>query len=231
MKKIFILISLLIFSVSIYSKDTIYAIVTDDSIIIRDYNALRNCAAKYVMTAYRNGNEITIYETDTAKKSANCLCNFNMHVTLALLVASNYNVIVKDIDPDTLLIDSTSFVIAKKKSGSDPISIISQYQSVCRGNDNVSVQEIKNENIYLSNYPNPCINKSTISYQLEKESSVSLKLYDYLGNDVATLLDESMSKGNHKFEYDNQFLRSGIYFIRFLTPQTSETIKVLVIRN
>ena len=91
--------------------------------------------------------------------------------------------------------------------------------------------EIKNENIYLSNYPNPCINKSTISYQLEKESSVSLKLYDYLGNDVATLLDESMSKGNHKFEYDNQLLKSGVYFLRLLTPQTSETIKILVIRN
>jgi hypothetical protein len=237
MKKLFLLISLLFFSYSIYSQDTISAVVTDDSIVIRDNHAYRICGSRYVMSAYRNGNEITIIETDTIAfdHHARCDCIYNLHITLAPLPAGSYNVNVKYtptfFKPDTIIVGTTTFSINKKKSASDTITIISHYQSACLGHDPISIHEIKNEKINLSSNPNPFYSKSSISFQLVKESEVYLNLYDYSGKKVASLINANMSKGKHEIEYNNQNLKSGIYFLSLITPEKSETIKFIVFRN
>jgi len=61
------------------------------------------------------------------------------------------------------------------------------------------------------NYPNPFNPETTIDYYLPKASFVSLKVYDILGNNVATLVSENKVEGNHSTAFDASRLSSGVY--------------------
>lgn len=64
------------------------------------------------------------------------------------------------------------------------------------------------------NYPNPFNPKTIITYQIPVEGFVTLKLYDVLGNEVSTLINEKKLAGTYKVELDGSKLSSGIYFYK-----------------
>ena len=64
------------------------------------------------------------------------------------------------------------------------------------------------------NYPNPFNPSTKISYSVPEESYVTLKVYDVLGNEVATLVNEKKSRGYYNIEFNAISLASGIYFSR-----------------
>jgi tetratricopeptide (TPR) repeat protein len=80
-----------------------------------------------------------------------------------------------------------------------------------------SVQEEKEVAEYSlsANYPNPFNPSTTISYQLPAAGHVILKVYDVLGREVLTLVDEIKDAGSHTATFDGSKFSSGIYFTRF----------------
>jgi hypothetical protein len=62
------------------------------------------------------------------------------------------------------------------------------------------------------NYPNPFNPVTVINYQLAVNSHVSLKVFDVLGNEVATLVNEKKDAGNYSVKFDGIKLSTGIYF-------------------
>ncbi len=66
----------------------------------------------------------------------------------------------------------------------------------------------------LNNYPNPFNPSTVISYELESKSQVSLKVYDILGNEIASLIKEQQTVGKHEVMFDaaKYHLASGVYF-------------------
>ncbi|MDO8261579.1 MAG: T9SS type A sorting domain-containing protein, partial [Candidatus Magasanikbacteria bacterium] len=81
----------------------------------------------------------------------------------------------------------------------------------------VAAKEMQNGNspLYFNlaqNYPNPFNPETVIRYHVAENSIVSLKVFDIIGNEVATLVDELQAKGIHqiKFSLKNNFLASGI---------------------
>jgi beta-glucanase (GH16 family) len=66
-------------------------------------------------------------------------------------------------------------------------------------------------NLY-QNYPNPFNPTTTIKYQIPEISFVTLKIYDVLGNEITTLVDEMKSSGTYEVEFEANNLTSGIYF-------------------
>ncbi len=62
------------------------------------------------------------------------------------------------------------------------------------------------------NYPNPFNPTTTIQFALPGRSNVSLKLFDLLGREVATLVDEKMAAGEYKLQFEAAHLPSGVYF-------------------
>jgi len=66
----------------------------------------------------------------------------------------------------------------------------------------------------LNNYPNPFNPITTINYQIPSLSFVTIKVYDVLGNDVATLVNEEKLIGSYEVEFNATELPSGIYFYR-----------------
>jgi len=82
------------------------------------------------------------------------------------------------------------------------------------------------------NYPNPFNPSTLISYQLPVSCYVTLKVFDVLGNEVATLVDEYKPAGiyNVEFRMQNLELSSGIYFYQLTAGDFIQTKKMLMIK-
>jgi len=84
----------------------------------------------------------------------------------------------------------------------------------------------------LSNYPNPFNPSTSISYQITKDASVSLKVYDLTGKEVANIFSGNQKAGNYTFKFDSFNLSSGVYFyvVRVNTGlnETSKTMKMIL---
>ncbi|MFA6978764.1 MAG: T9SS type A sorting domain-containing protein [Ignavibacteriaceae bacterium] len=82
----------------------------------------------------------------------------------------------------------------------------------------------------LQNYPNPFNPSTVISWQFEVGSQISLKVYDVLGNEVATLVNEEKPAGEYQVEFDGSKLASGIYFYKLQTSKFSAIKKMILLR-
>ncbi|MEO8233457.1 MAG: SBBP repeat-containing protein, partial [Ignavibacteriota bacterium] len=80
------------------------------------------------------------------------------------------------------------------------------------------------------NYPNPFNPNTTISYQLPISGQVTLKVYDVLGDEVATLVNEENPAGFYKVEFDASKLSSGIYFYKIQFEKFVETKKMILLK-
>ena len=80
------------------------------------------------------------------------------------------------------------------------------------------------------NYPNPFNPTTMINYQLPVTSSVSLKIYDILGREVATLVNQEQSTGSYKIDFNASSLASGVYFYQLKAGTFIETKKMILIK-
>jgi hypothetical protein len=80
------------------------------------------------------------------------------------------------------------------------------------------------------NYPNPFNPTTTIGFHLPKSSFTTLKIYNALGQEVATLVDKQLSPGTFKSEWDASGMASGMYFARLTAGQYTETRKLMLVK-
>ena len=80
------------------------------------------------------------------------------------------------------------------------------------------------------NYPNPFNPSTSIQYRVSSISQVSLKVYDVLGNEVATLINEEKQVGSYEVEFNATGLSSGMYFYKLQTDNFVETKKMLLLK-
>jgi hypothetical protein len=96
---------------------------------------------------------------------------------------------------------------------------------------------VENENNFVAddfsldqNYPNPFNPSTTIRYQVSGSSNVSLEVYDILGNEVATLVNEEKPAGSYEVKFNAAGLSSGIYFYKLQAGSLVETKKMILLR-
>jgi len=82
----------------------------------------------------------------------------------------------------------------------------------------------------FQNYPNPFNPSTTIIYQIPELSFVTLKIYNLLGKEVVTLLDEEKSRGNYELNFNASKLSSGIYIYRLQSGDFIETKSMVLIK-
>jgi hypothetical protein len=82
----------------------------------------------------------------------------------------------------------------------------------------------------LQNYPNPFNPETVISYQLAENRKVSLIVYDILGNEVATLVNEEKLAGKYLVKFKGSNLASGVYFYKLTAGNFSQSKKFVLIK-
>lgn len=80
------------------------------------------------------------------------------------------------------------------------------------------------------NYPNPFNPSTTFSFTLPRTSQATLKVFDILGREVATVLDGQFSAGIHSVTWNASRLSSGVYFYRLQTGQLSSTRRLTLVK-
>ena len=80
------------------------------------------------------------------------------------------------------------------------------------------------------NYPNPFNPSTKITYSLPQDNFVSLKVYNILGNEVATLVNEQISAGSHEINFNASNLSSGVYYYTLRTGNFVNTKKFMLLK-
>ena len=123
---------------------------------------------------------------------------------------------------DTVLSDPDQSTIEKYLSNKYNITV-------------TGVEDSQNKNIPESytlyqNYPNPFNPSTTIKYSIPQASFVTLNIYDILGREVTSLVNEEKTAGSYQVQFDARLLASGVYFYKIQAGSYIQTKKMILLR-
>lgn len=96
--------------------------------------------------------------------------------------------------------------------------------------ENSSNASIPSDFELSQNYPNPFNPVTKINYQLPEGNFVTLKIYDILGNEIASLVNEEQSAGNYQTTFNGSRFSSGVYFYKIQAGSFVETKKLVLMK-
>ena len=82
----------------------------------------------------------------------------------------------------------------------------------------------------MQNYPNPFNPITTIQFQLPSAGNVTLKVFDVLGSEVSTLVNEYREAGSYDVEFNASSLSSGVYYYQLTSGSFIQTHKMMLLK-
>lgn len=82
----------------------------------------------------------------------------------------------------------------------------------------------------FQNYPNPFNPTTNIRFSITKQTHVTLKVFDILGREIVTLVDEKLSAGEHRVTFDGENLPSGVYFYQLQVGNWIQQRKMVLLK-
>jgi hypothetical protein len=98
------------------------------------------------------------------------------------------------------------------------------------GVSNQTITDIPKKYDLKQNYPNPFNPETKISFDIPKQGFVSLRIYDLLGREVRTLVNEVKSPGSYNIDFNASELSSGVYFYKLETNGFTDIKKMMLIK-
>lgn len=100
---------------------------------------------------------------------------------------------------------------------------------------NSAIVEIPNQFSLYQNYPNPFNPTTKIRFAIpsnvkRETSNVKLIIYDVIGREVATLVNEQLKPGTYEVDWDGSIFASGLYFYTLITSEYTETKKLIFLK-
>ena len=92
------------------------------------------------------------------------------------------------------------------------------------------IYEIPTEFLLSQNYPNPFNPSTKIKYSITQTSQVQIKVFDVLGNEIETLVNEEKPTGTYELTWNAASLPSGVYFYQLKAGNFIETKKMLLLK-
>lgn len=96
--------------------------------------------------------------------------------------------------------------------------------------DDEPVNYIPDKFLLYQNYPNPFNPSTIIKYELSEGSRVKLQVFDILGNEIKTLVNENQKPGSYEVIFNAGNMASGIYFYKLITPNYTDTKPMVLIK-
>ena len=97
-------------------------------------------------------------------------------------------------------------------------------------NDDLANESLPNSFRLSQNYPNPFNSSTNIQFSIPSSGDVVMKVFDVLGREVITLVEEFKIAGIYKLNYNSNYLPSGIYFYKLSFNNNSITRKMILIK-
>jgi hypothetical protein len=94
----------------------------------------------------------------------------------------------------------------------------------------VVINTIPNSYVLYQNYPNPFNPTTTITYQIPQAGLVTLKVYDAIGTEVATLVNQQREAGSYNITFNASKLNSGVYFYTLRSGDFTATKKLILVK-
>ena len=171
--------------------------------------------------------------TDTTRYNMTALPGFDGPLMTASADGSIYNL---NIGNRTIPSgDSTSFSVAYVFSN-DSLGLLAacdsadaRYAGVFTSVAN-SPKAVPDNFALFQNYPNPFNPSTMIAFTLKSSAPTTLKVYDVVGREVATLVNGQLNAGAHRTMFDARNLASGVYYYRIVSGTFSETRKMLLMK-
>ena len=133
----------------------------------------------------------------------------------------NCNIFISDLQGNTVMqVTSGRQDFFPRWAGPDIITSVEQ----------ISNSVLPKEFRLQQNYPNPFNPSTTIQFALPKRSEVMLKIFDLLGREVTTLVDEKLQPGEYKVIFEAEALSSGVYFYRIQAEGFVQTKELTLLK-
>jgi len=107
--------------------------------------------------------------------------------------------------------------------------IVALKQRIVTGIQGIALASVPTD-FDLGNFPNPFNSSTTITIQFPERQHVSLKVFDLLGREIATLLDDELPAGTRLISWNANNLSSGVYIARVRTGKQLKSIKMLLMK-
>jgi hypothetical protein len=128
-------------------------------------------------------------------------------------------------------VDSLSVVVFVQSASTKTV-----YQSETINYNDLSVTSMENEmvtpNVFmlLQNYPNPFNPETSIKFQITESGFTTLKIYNVLGIEVASLINDNLSAGSYEVDFNASKLSSGTYFYSLTSGKNKQTKKMILLK-
>ena len=133
-----------------------------------------------------------------------------------------------------------AYIVGQGNSALNSVTVTKNYaqniQTFFNTNFTNGVVSVEDENNLITdfslfqNYPNPFNPSTSIQYAVSNRQFVSLKIYDVLGKELATLVNEEKPAGNYEVNFNASSLSSGVYFYTLRAGSFVQTKKMLLVR-
>ena len=145
-------------------------------------------------------------------------------------ISPNYNVSVMALDAESIRsTPPNNYPYTVKRILNGLIQFVNQIPT--NQNPEEQTTSLIPESYSLSqNFPNPFNPSTKITYQLPVNSEVSLKIFDMLGKEVITLVNEKKDAGRYEVQFNATNLASGMYFYRLAAGNFTDTKRMILIK-
>ncbi len=177
-----------------------------------------------------------------AKKWPWCFLDHNRNNREELMVVFNRKKLIEALGDRTGCLELTlkGTVEGTSWSGSDTIEVFDWPHPLTLNRNNINIKQLANLALPLDytlgqNYPNPFNLGTSINYQLPERAHVVIKIFDSMGHEIKTLINENQSAGYYTIQWDGRYnsgnqLVSGIYLYQIKAGSFTCTKKMAVLR-
>ncbi|MCZ7601911.1 MAG: S8 family peptidase [Melioribacteraceae bacterium] len=203
---------------------------TRDGRIKPDFSAPGHwIAAGYSKDA--NLNPVTILDEKTVLMQGTSMSAPHFTGVVALLLEQNPNLTydeVFEVLKNTAITDDITGVVPNNEFGYGRIDVHAALKNLITSLE--QIDDIPVDYSLKQNYPNPFNPSTTIEYSLPGNELVKIKVYDVLGKEITTLVNEVKSAGKYSVTFNSSHLSSGVYFYQITAGRFQDVRKMILLR-
>jgi hypothetical protein len=150
----------------------------------------------------------------------------------------NYKPSVAKINPGDSQVIMTAQLVARGSDHKNSVTVLKQLsdaaKNLCQNGFVIGISpvstEIPKQYGLQQNYPNPFNPVTKIKFALPKNGNVVVKIYDAIGREVSTLVNEKLNAGVYSVDWDGANYPSGVYFYQLVSGEYTDTRKMVLVK-